>query len=162
MLLVVAGTAKLARPTEAVDALRQARLPASPLVVRLLAVGELAVAALVLAVGGVGPALALAGLHLGFAGFIVRLRSEVGAGASCGCFGGSEAPADRLHVVVNLAAAAVALAAATTGPASLPEALRHQPVAGAAYLVLVAVAAQATLLTLTALPRLLAANRQVA
>lgn len=162
MLLVVAGTVKLARPTEATDALRQARLPASPLVVRLLAVGELVVAVLVLAVGGVGPALALAALHLGFAGFVVRLRSKVGGSATCGCFGGAEAPADRLHVVVNLAAAAVALVAAATGPASLPEALRHQPVAGAAYLVLVAVAAQATLLTLTALPRLFAADRQAA
>jgi hypothetical protein len=163
LLLLAAAAAKLTRPAEAVDALRQARLPASAPLVRLLALSEIAVAGLVVIVGGVGPALALAGLHLGFAGFIVRLRASVGAGASCGCFGGSEAPADRLHVVVNLAAAAVAALGAATGAAALPAALGDQPAPGAAaYLVLVAVAAQATMLTLTALPRLLAANRLVA
>lgn len=162
VLLVAAAVAKLTRPAESVDALRRARLPASPQLVRLLAVVEIGVAALVLLVGGVGPALALAGLHAGFAAFIVRLRAMAGASASCGCFGGSEAPADRLHVVVNLAAAGVAGLGAVLGAASLPSALHDQPAAGAPYLVLVVVAAQATLLTLTALPRLLAATRQVA
>ena len=163
VLLLVAALAKLRRPAEAVDALRQARLPASSLLVRLLAAAEVVVAGLVLLRGGVGPALALAGLHLGFAAFVVRLRGTAGASASCGCFGGAEAPADRLHVVTNLAAAAVAAAGAATGSTSLAGALGDQSVAGAAaYVVLVAVAAQATLLTLTALPRLLAADRQVA
>jgi len=162
VLLVVAAGAKLARPGEAVAALGQARWPASPVLVRLLALAEVAVAVLVLVVGGPGPALALAVMHLGFAAFVVRLRATVGASASCGCFGGADAPADRLHVVVNLVGAGVAGLAAVSGADSVAAVIGEQPAAGLPYLVLVGVAAQATLLTLTALPRLLAANRQVA
>lgn len=161
-LLLVASAAKLRSPARAVGALRQARLPASPLLVRLLAGGEVAVAGLVLAVGGVAPALALAGLHLAFAAFVVRLRTIVGPAASCGCFGGAEAPADRLHVVANLFGAAVAALAAAGGAEDLPATLGDQPALGLPYLALVAIAAQALLLTLTGLPRLLAATRQAA
>lgn len=162
LLLLVAAAAKVGRPSRAVEALRQARLPSSPLLVRGLAAAELAVAALVLVVGGPVPVLALAGLHVGFAVFIVRLRAAAGASASCGCFGGAEAPADGLHVVVNLLGAGVAVVGATLGAESLLATLADQPALGLPYLVLVAVAAQALLLTLTGLPRLLAATRLVA
>lgn len=162
VLLLVAAGAKLGRPSRAVEALRQAQLPASALLVRLLAAAEVAVAGVVLVVGGPGPALALAGLHLGFAAFLVRLRSRAGAGASCGCFGGADAPADRLHVVVNLLSAGVAAVAAGTGADALLPTLGEQPAGGVAYLLLVAVAAQAMVLSLTALPRLLAADRKLA
>jgi hypothetical protein len=112
-------------------------------------------------IGGPGPALALAGLHLGFAGFLVRLRARAGAGASCGCFG-ADAPADRLHVAVNLVGAGLAGLGAATGAEPLLAAVRHSPALGLPYLVLVGVAAQALLLLLTGLPRLLAAQRQLA
>jgi hypothetical protein len=162
VVLLVAAAAKVSRPAPAVQALRQAQLPASPLLVRLLAGFEVAVAGLVLVVGGPVPALALAALHLSFTAFVVRLRAKVGAGATCGCFGGADAPAERLHVVVNLAAAVVAAAAAVAGADALAPTLGEQPAAGLAYLLLVAVAAQAMVLTLTGLPRLLAAGRQLA
>ena len=162
VVLLVAAAAKLCRPTRAVDALRQARLPASPALVRLLAVAEVAVAGSALGLGGPVPALALAALHLGFALFVVRLRAIAGTAASCGCFGGADAPADRLHVVVNVVAALMAAGAAAGGAESLVATLREQPALGVPYVVLVAVAAQATLLTLTGLPRLMAAGRQVA
>lgn len=162
LLLLLAAAAKLRGPTSAVDALRQAGMPASPLVVRLLAGGEVVVAGLVLLVGGVGPALALAAVHVGFAGFVVRLRARVGATASCGCFGGAEAPADRLHVIVNLVCAVVAVLGAVSGADTLLDSLGGQPALGLPYLLLVGVAAQALLLLLTGLPRLMAADRQLA
>lgn len=162
LLLLVAAAVKLTRPTRAVDALGQAGLPASPVLVRALAAAEVAVAAAVLLVGGAATALALAVLHVGFAAFVVRLRAAAGASASCGCFGGADAPADRLHVVVNLLSAAVAVIAAATGADALLATLADQPALGLPYLVLLAVAAQALLLTLTGLPRLLAAARLVA
>ncbi len=161
LLLLAAAATKIANPVRAVDALRQARLPASASLVRLLAGAEGAVALLVLIVGGVLPALALAGLHVGFAAFIARLRTVAGSGAPCGCFGAAEAPADRLHVVVNLAAAAVAVIGAAAGPGSLRSTLAHQPAFGLPYLALVVVAAESMLLVLTALPDLLAADRQL-
>jgi len=162
LLVLVAALAKLRAPARAVVALGQAGMTASPIVVRLGSVGEMAVATLVLLVGGAVPALALAGLYLGFAAFVVRLRARAGTAASCGCFGGAEAPADRLHVVVNLAAAGVAALVAATGAESLFDALRHQPAQGLPYLVLVAVATQAMVLVLTELPRLRAADRLAA
>jgi hypothetical protein len=159
VLLCVAAAAKLAKPARAVTAMHQAGLPSSPLLVRLLALLEVAVAVSVLVVGGAGPALALAAAHVGFAAFLVRLRARAGASASCGCFGGAEAPADRLHVVVNVAAAVVAAAAAVTGADPLHATLPDQPALGLPYVVLLAVAVQAAILVLTELPRLLAATQ---
>ena len=162
VVLLVAAAAKMSSPARAVQALRQAQLPASPLLVRLLAGFEVVVAGLVLLVGGPFPALALAALHLGFTAFVVRLRAKVGAGATCGCFGGADAPAESLHVVVNLVGAGVAAAAAVAAADGLVATLGEQPAVGLPYLLLVAVAAQAMVLTLTGLPRLLAAGRQLA
>jgi len=162
LLLLVAAGAKLGRPARAAAALHQAGLPASSVIVRLLAVGEAGVAGLVLLVGGPASALALAALYVSFALFVVRLRAAAGASASCRCFGGADAPADRLHVVANLVSAAVAAVAAATGSQALLPVLQDQPALGLPYLVLVAVAAQALLLVLTGLPRLLAADRLAA
>lgn len=162
LLLLVASGAKLGRPGRAVDALRQAGLPASSALVRALAGAEAMVAGLVLVVGGPAPSLALAALHVGFALFVVRLRSVAGTAAGCGCFGGADAPAERLHVVANLGSAAVAGLAAVTGAPALLPVLQDQPAFGLPYLLLVAVGSQALLLVLTGLPRLLAADRLAA
>jgi hypothetical protein len=137
-------------------------MPCSALVVRLLAGAEVLLATGVLLAGGWAAVLALGALHLGFAGFITRLRQAAGPKASCGCFGGAEAPAGRLHVVVNLAAAgAVAVSLAGDLP-SLPTALGDQAGLALPYAAAVAAAAWATGLCLTSLPALLAAQRQVA
>lgn len=161
-LLAVAALAKLRDPRSAADALGRAGLPSGFLVVRALAIAEMVVAAAVLLVGGALPVVALGLLHLGFAAFLVRVRRAAGAKASCGCFGGAEAPAGRLHVVVNAAAAGVA-AVSLTGPLpSLPAVLGDRPGLAVSYVAAVAVGAWATGLCLTALPALLATERQVA
>lgn len=162
LLLAAAAGAKLIGPGRSVRALTLARLPSSTGLVRLLGLAEGATAIVVLVVGGSLPALTLAAFHLGFAGFVARLRAAAGPDASCGCFGGAEAPAERIHVAVNLAAAAVAALAAVTGAPTLIATLADQPALGLPYLALVVVAAQAVRLTLTALADLVAAQRQLA
>jgi len=161
VLLAVAAMAKLRDPNSAAVALRRAGLASGVVVVRGVAVAEVLVAAAVLVVGGAGPAMALGLLYLGFAAFIVRLRRAAGAGVSCGCFGGAEAPAGRLHVVVNAAAAgAVAVAVALGG--SLPSVLGDRVSLAIPYAAAVAAGAWATGLCLTSLPALLATQRQAA
>ncbi len=125
-------------------ALGQAGLPGGPLVVRLLALGEVAVAGAVLVIGGSAPAAALGLVHLGFAAFVLRLRRSAGPGARCGCFGEAEAPAGRLHVVVNLAASGLVAAALTSELPSLASVLGDQPVLGLPYVAAVVVGAWAT------------------
>ncbi|MEO5680247.1 MAG: MauE/DoxX family redox-associated membrane protein [Acidimicrobiales bacterium] len=161
LLLLVAAAAKLADPEPATVALGQAGLPSGPLVVRLLATAEAAVAAATLLVGGVVPALALGLLHLGFAAFIARLRRAAGAKATCGCFGEAEAPVDRLHVVVNLVAAGVVAVALAFPLPSVPSVLDGQVGLALPYVTAVVIGAWATGLCLTSLPSLLAAQRQV-
>ena len=162
LLLLVAAVAKLRDPGSATVALRRAGIPSAAVGVRCLAAAEAVLAAAVLFVGGPAPAVALGLLHLGFAGFIIRLRWAAGATASCGCFGGAEAPAGRLHVVVNAAAAAgVAVALADDLP-SVPSMLGDQAALAVPYALAVAMGAWATGLCLTSLPAVLAAQRQVA
>ena len=162
VLLVVAAVAKLRDPASAAAALGHAGFRAGGVVVRAVAVVEVVVGAAVLLVGGVLPAVALALLHLAFAAFIVRVRRAAGAMAGCGCFGGAEAPADRLHVVVNLAATG-AVAASLAGPLpSLPAALADRLVLALPYAAAVAAGAWAIGLCLTSLPALLAAQRRLA
>ena len=162
LLLLAAAVAKLRDPGSAAVALQRAGLPASVLLVRLGAVAEVVLVGVVLLGGGVGPVAVLGLLHLGFAAFVVRLSGAAGAQAGCGCFGSAEAPAGRLHVVVNVAAAgAIAVSLAGDLP-SLPTVLADQGLLAVPYAAVVAVAAWATGLCLTALPALLSAQRQVA
>ncbi len=112
LVLVLAGLAKLRRPTATGEALRAARLPGHPALVRVLGSVEVAVGVGALVVGGRLPALATASLYLGFTAFAAVQRR--GAGASCGCFGARTTPLTVLHVVVDAVCAAVALAAAAT------------------------------------------------
>ena len=162
VLLVVAAVAKLRNPAFAAAALGHARLPAGPVVVRAVAAVEVAVGAGVLLVGGVLPAVALALLHLVFAAFIVRVRRTAGATAGCGCFGAAEAPADRLHVVVNLAAAGTVAASLAGSLPSLPAVLADRLVLALPHAAAVAAGAWAIGLCLTSLPALLAAQRRLA
>jgi len=161
LLLVAAAVAKLRDPASATRALADAKLPTGALVVRAVSVVEMLVGAAVLLVGGVVPAVALALLHLAFAAFIVRVRRAAGARASCGCFGGDDAPAGRLHVVVNLVAAGAVAASLAGSLPSVPSVLADRLVLALPYAATVAGGAWAIGLCLTSLPVLLAAERRV-
>lgn len=139
VLLLGAGSAKVVDPTRTVGALNVMGLPASPLVVRLGAVGEAVLGAAMLVVGGRVFAALVGASFAAFAAFVVvALRSGRPIG-SCGCFGRADTPPRWSHVAVDvLLAGAGAVGAATgVGPvldASLPSAVAAAVLATAAYL----------------------------
>ncbi len=144
VLLVLSGADKLGDPTPATTAMSEAGLPGArrlgPWAGRALGLVEVAVGAAVLAFGGVGPAIAMAGVFLGFGAFLVVLQRRA-AGVSCGCFGASSAPPGISHLLIDVAAAATAIAAATTTAPDLTAVLDRGAAEFAAHLVLVTVGA---------------------
>lgn len=111
-LLVLAGIAKLRRPSATTAALRLVGLPEDVRAVRMLGLVEVVVGAAALAVGGIWFA-ALAALYLGFVVVVVRARTDA---TSCGCFGTEdEVPMTSLHLAVDVAVAVAAAAAVLVG-----------------------------------------------
>lgn len=153
-LLLAGSVLKLQRPAQTAGALGAIGLPRSVALVRAGAALELVVGAAALAGTRVGAA-AVAASYLAFTVFVgvaLARRAPIG---SCGCFGGIDTPPSVLHVVVNLAAAAAAVAA-TISPRSLTSALSPQPWAGVPFLLLVAATAGLAFVALTDLPQVLA------
>ena len=166
LLLGGAGLGKLRSPRPAAAMLRRAlpgglRSLARPQLVRVAGAGELAVAVAVVLTGG-RPALALlAAAYLCFLAISVRLATA-GAATSCGCFGHADSPVGRGHVLLNLVAAGVAVAAAVR-----PTGAWGGWIAGSALPGVVGVGQAALLavlgyLAITALPALSADRRKVA
>ena len=112
-LLVVAGSMKVYRPKFTVGALRAARLPAGPVWVRGLGLGELVVGIGAIVNGSPLWATAVAVFYIGFAVFVIHALRRGIPISSCGCFGSPDTPPSAGHVVLNSAATAVALAVAT-------------------------------------------------
>ena len=130
LLLALAGAIKLRRPGDLVRSLRMAGFPASTVIVRALALVEVAVGGVALAGGATalagGVALAAMALYLGFGAFFVTARRRRGPLMSCGCFGRADSPVTTTHVVLDLAAAAVAGASyVTRAPGLLPAVAAH-------------------------------------
>ncbi len=153
-LLIPAGVAKLRRPELTASALG---LPGGRPVVRMSGAGELALAGVVVTVGGVAPSAALA---LVYAAFAVVATAQRRRGAACGCFGASTTPTSIAHVALDVAAAVVAAAAAITS--AVPGAAELLAVARApalALLVTVVVATATLQLALTRAPELAATVR---
>jgi len=119
LVLGVAGAAKLRAPDAAARAVGADRR-----LVRLLAVGELGLGAVVLAVGGPLPAAMMAVLYAGFAILTLRLAR---AGESCGCFGAPQSPASPMQSALSATLAAVCLLAALGGAQSLDWILGGSP-----------------------------------
>lgn len=101
-------------PHDVARALGQLGLPTRPFSGFIIGLVEVIVGASALFLE---PALLVQGiLYLGFAVWIVlALRSEVPL-ASCGCLGRDDTPPTWGHLVMNLVATIVSLAAAITGP----------------------------------------------
>jgi hypothetical protein len=138
VLLAWAGVGKLARPPATQAAARAIGLPSAAPVVRAFGAAEVAIAAAGVLFGGIA-AVAVAAVYLLLASVAYRLL-RVAPATPCGCLGGGTAPATRAHVVIDLAAAAVALLAAF-GPAVVAE-LGEQPFAGVPFVVLAVCAAR--------------------
>jgi hypothetical protein len=115
-VLAISGVAKVRSPSAAAEALAVAGLRTKPIVIRLLGVGEVALAAACAVRPAAGTALALAGAYLAFALLTARVMRRSRGAAPCGCFGDERAVASWWHLSLNLAAAAVALAVAIDPP----------------------------------------------
>lgn len=139
VVLVVSGAAKIGDPrastaamaTAGMVSVRSRRWPG-------IALGsmEVATGALCLAYGGVASALLVAVLHVGFLGFLVRLRRR-DSNAACGCFGASSAPAGPIHVVLNLVIVVVAVGAALDGAPDVVDVVQNSVLEAVTHTLLV-------------------------
>ncbi len=156
VLLAIAGAAKAIKPLPTSRALRAAGLPSSAGLVRLLGAGEAVLALVALTVAGPIPAALVAISYASFAAFIGYARARGLAISSCGCFGKPDTPPTAAHLVVNFAAALLALmAAAAPGRSPLGQ-LAHSPGVGVPFAMLVLVTAALGYLALAEWPRLVA------
>src|SRR3954470_13883554 len=139
-LLFAAGVAKAWRPAATARTLTDAGLPGRGGIAIVLGAVEVVVAATAAVATGPVPAALVAVCYLGFAGF-VALGMRRGTRGSCGCFGaGTSVPPGVPHLIVNLAAAAVAAAVALAPPAGgLAGVLGRSPLAGLPLLAATAV-----------------------
>lgn len=154
-LLVISGLPKLTNPVSTARALEAIGLPASRSLGRSVGVAEIIVGFGVMAVGGPIMAGALAVLYAGFAGFIVvALRST--KVRSCGCFGGDDTPPSRLHLGIDVAAAAIGTVLVFQPIGHIGTVMGETPWAGLPLLGLVVVGAWLSLLVLTLLPAVFA------
>lgn len=152
-LLAAGGALKALRPDDTARALRTLRIPLGVNGVRVAGAGEAVLGVVAAATGSPLAAAAVAASYLGFAAIVSVALARRLPISSCGCFGAIETPPTWLHVIVNLAAAAVAVAAATDPPGSLVRVLEDQPAAGIPFLVLTGVIAYLAALAMTDLPR---------
>jgi hypothetical protein len=133
-LLVIAGAGKIARPNPT----RAAALAAgwNVPVVAVSAFGVVEVGTGIAGIGfGRGAALAVAAVYVVLGAFAFRLVRRAPS-TPCACLGTSSAPASRVHVVVNLAAVAIAIAAASGGTPL--EGFGSRPFAAVLFVALVA------------------------
>lgn len=154
-LLVVSGLPKLANPANTSRALEAIGLPAHRQLGRAVGTVEIVIGIGVMAVGGAVMAGALALLYAGFAAFIViALRSN--KVKSCGCFGGDDTPPSRLHLGIDLAAAAVGTVLVVQPIGHIGTVMSETPWGGVPLLGLVVVGAWLAMMVLTLLPTVFA------
>jgi hypothetical protein len=113
VVLGFAGVSKIRRPVATQPAATAIGLPASTASVRILGITELAAAGAGLVIGHAA-AVAVASMYGALA--VVSWRLFVRSpGTACGCLGASDAPVSPVHILVNIAAIAVAALAAGAG-----------------------------------------------
>ncbi len=151
-LVVVAGATKVRNPLPARSALRAIDAPSGPVAVRILGAAEIALGALCLVWPTATAAVLLALAYIVFACF-VSLLLRAGGSVPCGCFGASFFEPSRLHVAMDLAAAAVALVAIPSPPPAL-FAISRAPASEALVLASIAAATYLGVLAFTLGPRL--------
>ena len=96
--------------------MRTTGLPASGLLVRLLALAEVALGVAAVAAPGRATAALVAVAYAGFTGFVALAGRRGGVLASCGCFGRPDTPPTRAHLVLTGGATATGAALAVSPP----------------------------------------------
>ncbi len=166
-LLAIGGALKAVRPGDTAHAIGVVglRLPSflsTRTAVRVGGLAEVIVGIGALVTGGAAFAVLVAVSYLAFAGFVVVALRSGKPISSCGCFGKVDTPPSSVHVVLDLAFAAVAVAAAVVGGVALPDVLADQPLLGIPFVLLLVIGLYLVFLAFTALPKTMAAVREVA
>ena len=156
LVLAASGVLKLRSPDPTVRALLATTLPgawrlAGRPFVRLVALGEILVAAVVIFAGGAGAAALLALAYVSLALVAWRLVRRA-PGQDCGCFGKASEPVSRWHVAINLAGAITAAVAVVRPAPSLISELRSSGALSVPLTATVVMAAFLIYLVMTALP----------
>jgi len=158
-LLGLGGASKALEPNDTARALGTLGLPSSPALVRVGGAAELVIGVGALAFGNRVFAVLVGLSYLGFLAFVVLALVRHAPLRSCGCFGKADTPPSAIHVTVNAAAVLVAGAVVADPGVGLPDVLAAQPLLGIPFLLLASVAVYLTFLSLTVLPKNLAAGR---
>lgn len=165
-LLVVSGIGKLRSPDPAarmiaalisVPRRRRGWLTAGVCVIGCV---EIATGASMLAVGGRGPAAAVAALYLVFTVVAIRLAAT-GERTACGCFGRADAPVGTAHVLLDIICLAAAVGAVLNPVGPAGGVLDGNTIAVITGLVQVILLAWLGYLSITALPALTVARREL-
>jgi hypothetical protein len=151
-LLALAGVLKLRSPAGGSDAYPAPGAALGSRGTPVVAVAELALGSVALAAPGRAVAAVIAAAFAAFAAYTIRLLAASDRPADCGCFGESGGTVGPGHVVLDLACAAVAVAAAIAPPRALVSIVAHAPLTGAVLTVGIAAAVYAVYLAYTALP----------
>ena len=154
LILCVAGAAKLRAPQSAARAARTIGLPASPVLIRVFALAEVATGCWC----AVRPSPISAGLLAAFYGSFVGLTFALArVRASCGCFGEGDAPASWLQAVLSASLCLIAIAAAFAGTHGFTWVFHRDPLDAAVLIMGSLAATYGVVLAYTELPSLWAA-----
>ncbi len=158
--LVPTGVAKLRDPGPTARAMDGAGLPANAWAARALGIAEIGSGLAALAVGGRGPAVAVAALYAGFASFLAAALRTPGRVESCGCLGAVDLEPNAFHLgLVVLAAVAAALSVVRPVP-GLWWLFGARPLVGTGVVVGASALVSAGFLVATALPAAMRAYRR--
>jgi hypothetical protein len=147
--LGLAGVAKLARPDDTARALAAAHLPHHRRLVRVGAVGEVAVAVAAVAVPGPVTGALVAVAYAAFGVFVVMALRRGWPLSSCGCFARPDARPSWQHAVLNGGASLAAAWWAAGAPARIARLFTASPWHGAPLLLESVVVAGLALLVWT-------------
>ena len=165
LLLVAGGCAKTLRPGDTANALRavgfRCGARATRAVVRAGGAVEAVVGTAALLTGRWWLAALVALSYCLFVAFVVRALRSGQPISSCGCFGKTDTPPSRVHVVLDTALAGVASAAAIAGGVALPHVLSEQPLGGVPFCFLALLGCCLVFTAFSALPKTMLAVRGV-
>ncbi len=163
VVLALGGALKGFEPADTAHAMHALGLPGGRLFVRLGGMFEVVVAVGALVTGNPILAGVVAASYVVFAVVVTAALRTGRPISSCGCLGKIDTPPSAVHVAIDIAAAAAAAGAALAGAGrvALPDVLGDQPLLGLPFVLLVAVGVALVLLSLTTLPKTLAAARSV-
>ena len=153
-LLVIAGAHKVLRPRAARESLALVGIPVPGPAIRALGAVEMALGAVAAGWPTVITGTLVAVAYGAFCVFVgVLLVRNPGEAADCGCFGGDEHTAGRLHLALNALACGIAAASTVAGAHGLGWVLSRSPLVAPSVVIGLLAATYAAYLAYTLVPR---------